>query len=132
MRASIRLAARLDQVPRLLDFIAENLRRCTADGETLADIKLVAEESFSNIVRHGQPADDMIEVRLGCDGKRLYLVFADNGPAFDPLQAAGFTAQTDPAEGGMGLTLIKALTDRQEYQRIDGENRFTLFRQLPA
>ena len=60
----------------------------------------------------------------------LRVTVADHGRPFDPAEAAriaGRKRSQDPASGGMGLLLVRRLTDAMEYQWNQGEgNRLTL------
>ena len=83
--------------------------------ETLGDLKLAVTEACSNSVRHG----------YGDGGEG---VVADDGPGFD---AAGDQSDEDFAEGGLGIAIIKAVSDEFEAgQRSTGRGsrlRFVKF-----
>ena len=58
---------------------------------------------------------------------RIDITFIDNGIAFDPLNDSNKTMDQDNLdEGGMGIHIIRSMTDEQRYERIDQRNVFTL------
>jgi len=109
----------------LLKFITEN----RLPDNTQNDLRLVIEETFINIVRYGYPDTQSheIEVKLCHSDNRIELTFIDTGKAFNPLtDAEKFNAHNEHSEGGMGIHLIKSLTDNQTYKRTKQTNVFIL------
>ena len=93
------------------------------------DLRLACEEIFINIINHAHSLDETekITVEIRHSEKSLIASFIDTGPTFNPLvDCTSDTTTNDPCEGGMGIHLIKSLTDQQEYNRIDKCNVFTI------
>ena len=88
--------------------------------ELLHDLKLLCEEWFTNVMSHAyserSDGKGFLEVCLQMAGDVLEITFRDDGPPFNPLQE-GISLQKDPAEGGMGILIIKTLTSKQVYER---------------
>jgi anti-sigma regulatory factor (Ser/Thr protein kinase) len=113
---------------------AEALEAWT-DRERLADgprrrILTAFDEILSNVVRHGRPdGTGVIEITIDRNGDQVRATVADNGRAFDPLAAplpdtsAGLEARVP---GGLGIALVRALTDEVRYERRDDRNRLSL------
>jgi len=96
---------------------------------------IVAEEILTNIARDAwpdtapgvcvvdvdaEPADAAMLVRLRTD---------DDGVAFDPTQADSPDIEAsleDRAIGGLGILLMREMTDSQVYERVDGHNILTV------
>jgi sigma-B regulation protein RsbU (phosphoserine phosphatase) len=102
-----------------------------------ADIALVMEEVLSNTVRHGYPDGrrDTIRVEARREGERLHLLFDDGGSAWNPLEHALPDVDADLAEreiGGLGVLLVRELSESAQYQRIEGRNRLRLVLRLDA
>ena len=83
--------------------------------ETLGDLKLAVTEACSNSVRHayrdGRQGSVDVVYELYTD--RLIVEVCDDGEGF----AAGVepvTAETRPAEGGLGIAIIRELADELE------------------
>jgi serine/threonine-protein kinase RsbW len=79
--------------------------------EVVADLKLALTEACSNSVRHAydEGRDGVVEVRYELGDDRLEIEVADEGNGFDPEVVAA--AEEDLDEGGLGLAIIRALTD---------------------
>jgi serine/threonine-protein kinase RsbW/sigma-B regulation protein RsbU (phosphoserine phosphatase) len=115
-------------------FIEDFCRRHGVSGDDARRLSLIAEELFTNTVRHGHGGDSDAPVRiaLGLAGAHLELRFEDSAPAFDPrphLDAAQATLHADADErqvGGLGLHLVAQLVERLDYSFLDGFNRLRL------
>jgi len=81
--------------------------------ETLGDMKLAVTEACTNSVRHGyHDGDGLVEVVYELQPDRLVVEVADDGPGFDP---AGDRPLGDRlAEGGLGIAIIRAVSDEFE------------------
>ena len=81
--------------------------------ETLGDLKLAVTEACTNSVRHGyNDGEGTVEVVYELLSDRLVVEVADDGPGFD---AAGDRPLGDGlAEGGLGIAIIRALSDEFE------------------
>ena len=101
------------------------------DEETHHDLRLAMEEAFTNIVSYAYDTQDEhpVTIELTHSEQRLTIRFIDEGIAFNPLQDCINCMENNRHEhGGMGIHLIKSLTDEQEYKRIDDRNIFTLIK----
>ena len=98
--------------------------------EVLGDMKLAVTEACSNSVRHGyDDREGSVEVVYELLPDRLVVEVADDGPGFD---AAGDRPMGDNlAEGGLGIAIIKAVSDEFEASKqADGSGsrlRFVKF-----
>jgi serine/threonine-protein kinase RsbW len=82
--------------------------------ETLGDLKLAVTEACSNSVRHGygNGAEGVVDVLYELQPDRLVIEVADNGPGFD---TEGDRRDAENlAEGGLGIEIIKAVSDEFE------------------
>ena len=129
---SISLAGDTAECGRLTDFVRQYLQEhAVATQELMYDLQLVIEEVLVNIIHHGygKIADDRIEVEIELHDNSLTLTFSDSASAFDPL-AQKFDSADDHCDGGMGIELVKSLTDSQHYRRERGRNILTLSKKL--
>ncbi|HSC76752.1 MAG TPA: SpoIIE family protein phosphatase [Pseudomonadales bacterium] len=105
------------------------------DADLLYDLKLVAEEIFANIVNYGQlAAGDTVSVLLGKGEKSVLMEFIDHGIVWNPLDDSpepelGLVTE-EATIGGLGVFLVKELTDEQAYRRENGANRFCVLKYL--
>jgi serine/threonine-protein kinase RsbW len=80
------------------------------EPETLADLKLALTEACSNSIRHAYEAGGtgVVDVRYELNGEKLAVEVADEGAGFD-VGARDHAGELD--EGGLGIAIIRALTD---------------------
>lgn len=108
-----------------------------APAEVLFQLELAANEAFSNIVRHGLPGADPVAVKLSRQPHQLTVVLCDRGP---PIPSAALQpVMPDPQvedpgswpERGMGMWLIRQMTDEYHYRYDSGGNEQRLIKYLP-
>lgn len=95
--------------------------------------RLALDELAANVAMHG--AGTARELRIACrrTAAELVVQVEDDGPAFDPRTVPspdlGVPAEHRPT-GGLGIHLLRELSDRFDYVREDGRNRVTLRRRV--
>jgi serine/threonine-protein kinase RsbW len=94
--------------------------------ETLADLKLALTEACSNVVRHayrgGSPGQ--VEILYRLQGDRLVIEVMDEGEGFELGQPALDGREFN--ESGLGLAIIRSLTDDVEVHDREGAPGATL------
>lgn len=100
-----------------------------------SQVRLVLEELVVNIMSYGATGSQMPQLTLSLvqHGMVLEMALADNGFAFDPLQAAAPDLSADldhRAVGGLGIFLVRQLTDSVRYQREGDWNRLLVSQTL--
>jgi anti-sigma regulatory factor (Ser/Thr protein kinase) len=129
---NIKLQGHSSECNRIFNFIQDSLGHALFQGRVdekfIHDLKLVTEEWFANIIKHGYADDEPGEIELELvavkDGIRLTVT--DSAPAYNPLEVDRNQRDQDFSEGGMGLILIKSLTDEQHYCRDGTHNVFNI------
>jgi len=119
-------------------FVAEFAREHEIVAEDAARILILLEELLTNLVKYGYPdraEPGVAEIELALNGSRLEIEFIDDGCAFDPL--AGPSPNLDePLEerpiGGLGLHLLRSLTEVVRYERRDNKNVIRLSRSIAS
>lgn len=106
-----------------------------SDDKLLHDLKLVTEEIFVNIVNYGQLADSAtVTLLLARSEESILLEFLDGGLAWNPLEDSATPtlglATEETAIGGLGVFLVRELTDAQAYRREQGLNRFCVLKYI--
>ena len=88
--------------------------------ELLADMKLALTEACSNSVRHAydQGHEGQVAIRYELGDDRLVVEVQDEGGGFDLDVLAAANAELD--EGGLGIAIIRAVTDELEIGRGPG------------
>lgn len=97
-----------------------------------------AEEILVNVANHAWPAgedhsfDAWLNMAQGSGTLQVQLVVEDDGTAFDPTRQAPppdlDTDLDDRAIGGLGVHMVRRLTDEQRYARIGGRNVMEIFK----
>ena len=99
--------------------------------EVVADLKLALTEACSNSVRHAydEGRDGVVQISYRLRDDRIEVEVRDDGAGFDPEVLE--QAQEGLDEGGLGLAIIRALTDELDIgANPDGRGsrlRFTKF-----
>ncbi len=115
----------------------ENLHLVTGFVEACADrsaletkkkfgLLVAVEEAFVNICTYAYPGGEgEVELACGGDSDTFVLEIADNGSPFDVLSLPAPDTALDIMEreiGGLGVCLIRKLTDDASYRRENGRN----------
>ena len=126
---SITVSNSLSDCDKLFAFLKSQVDSIGFDEELYNDIKLAIEETFVNIVSYAFDDESSHDIAMQLDHSdhRIDITFIDNGIAFDPLNDSNKPMDQDNLdEGGMGIHIIRSMTDEQRYERIDQRNVFTL------
>ena len=100
-------------------------------AQALYAVELVLEEVLTNQIKYAFAGRTTSAVALSVDVARgdVVIGFADDGLAFDPLQAAEpvWPSSLQQAQvGGLGLMLVQRLAKSAAYERVDERNRLTI------
>jgi serine/threonine-protein kinase RsbW len=104
------------------------------DAETTQTIDLVVEELFTNMVKYNPGVRDEISIRLQKSSNVLSICLIDpNSKPFD------VTKKEDPQldlplkerkPGGLGIFMVKKLTDSLDYEHHNGTTTITVTKRL--
>ena len=130
------LSPRLSELTSLRNELDRHLRDCSLPDTVRSTLLVVAEEILTNIVYHGccDEASDTIEVTVGQNNAVVHMEFIDAGKPFNPLKetdratAGQFVDNMEP--GGIGVLLVRELTNRQEYIRKADRNHFRITKHI--
>lgn len=127
---NIRLPARLDNLQKLVSFVAECAGQQGYSPDEMRRIELAAEEALVNICRYAYP-DRSGDIEISCrTGRDVSVIeIADSGIPFD------CSTQTCPdidaslcdrKVGGLGIYLMHKMVDEVSYCRDGDRNILTL------
>ena len=124
--------ASIEQLSTMFDLLHSAANGLALPEERRGIVALVVEEAFVNLCRHAYRGrdDGAVGVRLsGAEGE-LTVELRDSGPAFDPIEQAprpNLDASVEERRpGGLGVELMRRMTDELQYQRIGAENVLTM------
>lgn len=125
-----------DNLPRVLEFVEEQLAGYGCGMKTSYEINLAVEEIYVNIASYAYDKDlgsAVIVADILTDPLSLVLVFKDSGTPYNPLLKedpdTGIPLKERKA-GGLGIYMVKKLVDDISYVYQDGMNILTITKQL--
>lgn len=116
----------------LRQFIEGVCRQAAIARNDVLRIALVAEELFTNSIKHGYGGDSQQQVwiTLEPDNGACRLIYEDSAPAYDPFVDAAEVDLDAPldtrAVGGLGVLLVARFSRSHKYTRTGGRNRISL------
>ena len=85
--------------------------------EALADLKLALTEACTNSVRHAYAdGDGRVEIVYVLHPDRIVVEVTDSGTGFTPPLPPESDSEDDLSEGGLGIAIIRALSDELELE----------------
>jgi serine/threonine-protein kinase RsbW len=100
--------------------------------ETLHDLKLALTEACTNSVKHAYGENGgSVDIVYELHGDRLAVEVGDAGTGFDPVGPRDGGDGNELEEGGLGIEIIRALTDEVEIaERPGGGSRLRFVKLL--
>ena len=125
-----RFSRELASLQAMFEFVSEFLTARNLPVSNAFSLDLILEELFTNVLKYRKGGEDVVLVRLGLDDGRLVLSFMEfHVDPFDITQIPE-PDLTAPAHerraGGMGIHLVKKLSDRVSYTHEDGVSTTTI------
>ena len=137
MEKSVKLTITNDQseLDAIVNFVETLELEWGLGPKTAGEINLMLEELFINTVSYGYPegAAGSVEIGFSVSGGMLTLEFSDDGKSFDPLSIKEADTGLDidmRGVGGLGMHLIRRLSDKIEYKRLNGRNILTITKKI--
>ena len=120
-----------DNLPLANAFLGEFMDGIACPPKTRIALETVLEEVYMNIANHSGAT--VAEITAAQEDGVITLCFSDNGIPYNPL-LRGDPDITLPAEsreiGGLGILMIRRMTDRQTYEHAEGRNVLTLYKRM--
>jgi serine/threonine-protein kinase RsbW len=126
----------ISEVDRLHRSVSQFCREHGLSSQVEGDLNLALEEILVNVIRHGHPEGGKheIQVRLSLQQDWVIATVEDDGMPFNPLEAPepdlDSPLETRPI-GGLGIHLVRNITDGLEYHRSEGRNRLVVRKHVP-
>jgi PAS domain S-box-containing protein len=134
---SIKVSNNLEEYPRVVAFFHKFCHEHHISRETKGSLQLILEESVTNVMKYAYPSgiEGSIKILLKANSEWFSITLFDGGKAFNPLKKdMELKAESEEeditasrAKGGMGIKLIKANTDKIEYNYTEKGNRLNMW-----
>ena len=121
--------AEIGEMNKVLEFVEDDMKKHNIGKTQCSNMLVAVGEAFSNIASYAYKSGGMVLIERKKEKGYYHLIFKDRGKKFNPL------AQNDPditgsAEerniGGLGIYMIKQMTDVCNYEYVDGCNIFSI------
>jgi serine/threonine-protein kinase RsbW len=106
-------------VPVVRHTVATALRAAGVTDECVAEVEVALSEACTNVYRHAGHGVSY-EVVMNVRDEQLTMDVLDSGAGFGDLGAERTTMAELDAEGGRGIALMRALTDRAVFDTVTG------------
>lgn len=122
-----KLPAKIEHLHDVLDFIAEIPKQHDINEDKIRNMQIAIEEVFVNICNHAYDEDNQgINIRCYITDDDLFCIeITDWGKPFNILNSKDPDIKKDIDDrdiGGLGIWLVKNLSDRITYKRIEDKN----------
>ena len=121
---SLELDAKFDSFIKLRESIFYYLQKFNFSNNSVSEVLLVAEEIFTNIIRHSYKGEcnEPIYVTFYVSNSTLYMTFKDKGEKAEELKIPNSLIELQGKVGGLGLYLISKLSDSYGYKHSGNWN----------
>ena len=128
---SIALRNERQELVRLAELVERFCAEQQLADDVVMNVNLVLDEIVSNVIKYGQASDgeNAIGVSLVLDAGVLTIDIADDGIPFNPIDAKPPDLDlpiTERPVGGLGIHIVRALTETIDYRRDRDRNRLTM------
>lgn len=113
------MPASVEELGAMRERVCELVKPLGFTESAVFDIRVALGEALANAVRHGSPEGGRaeIKVRVIAYADRVVIEIVDYGAGFDGIPAQSRDVY---APGGRGITFMRALTDRVEFEKPEG------------
>ncbi|MXZ54255.1 MAG: ATP-binding protein [Acidimicrobiaceae bacterium] len=127
----LRIESRIENLAKLVDWIELFCKSHSPAAKREHEIQVIVEELFLNAINHGgASAGGNICFTLFPQSEGAALVMEAEGLPFDPREVAPNPKMDalleDRPIGGLGLVLVRELSEQLSYDRVNGRNRLAL------
>ena len=116
--------ASLENLQEIRSFIDRVGASLVVNKSALDDLRLAVDEAVTNVVIHGyKETEGMVELHMHAEGDAVFIRIRDRAASFDPSQVKAPQLDTELKErpfGGMGIFLIRKMTDEAEFLPLPG------------
>ncbi|MDR2107687.1 MAG: ATP-binding protein [Holosporaceae bacterium] len=127
----IRIKNNIEEISKMCDKIKAFCSENGIPEEKYHDIVLILDETVTNIINYAYPGGNEQEFILDIEKKNesIFIKLIDSGIPFDPLSLNIPDTDSSIEErqiGGLGIFIVKQLSEAIEYSRVDDKNRLDI------
>ncbi len=117
----IKIPSQADNLVLIRDLVSRVAAQVGFDNDEASKIELAVDEACTNVIRHayGNNSNEVIDVLIKIDAKKLTIIVSDKGKGFEPDHVAvpdlGESIRSGK-KGGLGICLIKTLMDKVDFE----------------
>lgn len=131
----VTIPVELTGIDTVNEFIDNKLKACKTDESVRRDIAVINDEIISNIVNYGyeDKTDKTITVRIDELSDIIKITYIDSGIKYNPLEKSDPDVTLSAKQrtvGGLGIFLVKKMTDNMTYYYEDGKNHLQIEKSL--
>ncbi len=123
------------EMDNVLEYVQTDMEKHQLSQTARSNMLIAVGEAFSNIASYAYEKGGMATIESVTDDKYYKLIFKDRGKKFNPLTYMDPDLTQSAEErnvGGLGIFMVKQMTDICEYEYTDGCNILTLGIKLSA
>ncbi len=128
----IKLKAEMENFESFMAFLETSLNDSGVPVKTIASMMTATEEMIVNVINYAYPESrGDLDIQFNSDEKKIEICIKDWGQKFNPLEKADPDTTLDIEEreaGGLGIFLVKKLSDETIYDYRDNSNVFTIIK----
>lgn len=129
-----RYPATMDNLQDILENIVQFAREVGLNDKKVSELQIAAEEALVNIFHYAYPdAPGDIDIFCSENNGNVTVDLVDSGIPFDSTKREDPDTSLDIADrkiGGLGVYLMKHLTDSIQYRREAGHNILSLVKKI--
>ena len=124
-KGALTIKAEVRFIDKVLAYVEDDMAKNNVPPKQQSRIMVATEEIFSNIAQYAYHSHGLVRIYSYIDDGSYHLCFTDNGVAYNPQERktpdlTGSAEQRDI--GGLGIYLVKEMTDNVEYRRDKERN----------
>jgi len=127
------VVAAMESLSEIATLLEEHLSESGVGEKEIFEIGLAVDEACANIILYGYGEEEgRITISSCVRSYQVEVTISDRGTPFDPLSIPppDIAADVDHRKiGGLGIHLIRSMTDQVSYHHRDGTNLLTLVKE---
>ncbi len=121
----------ISEINRICDEVEKFCNDHNISDEKYHDIILILDELVTNVINYAYPngGEHIFTLDIQKIDDCIYIVLSDSGIPFDPLAKDDPDIESSLEErriGGLGIFIVKQLSEIVEYSRIDDKNQLNI------